>query len=119
MTEKRFTLTDEDWDYFHVKDNLTGEILATPDDYLKKLNELDEELANESCMSESQLIFERNAYKLLCKNLKKEYAQLKKSIPLCWSCKHEGYAEVGSLCELDHNWNEFVSECEDYEEGIE
>lgn len=36
----RFVLIEEDWEYFHIKDKWTGEILASPEDFLNKLNGL-------------------------------------------------------------------------------
>lgn len=36
----RFVLIEEDEEYFHIKDKLTGEILASPEDFLNKLNGL-------------------------------------------------------------------------------
>ena len=43
MTAKRFTIDVEDWEYFHIKDNVTGEILGTPRDFVELLNNLHEE----------------------------------------------------------------------------
>lgn len=34
---------------------------------------------------------------------------------ICLDCKYCGYAEIGCLCEKQDHWEEFKSECNDFE----
>ena len=48
--------------------------------------------------------------------IKKENKQLKKDRFICLDCKYCGYTEIGCLCEKQDHWEDFKSECNDFEE---
>lgn len=88
MTEKRFTMFG---DMANIKqwvlDKKDNSRMSSKWEMLDKLNELHEE--NE---------------------------QLKKDRFICLDCEHSGYAEIGCLCEYTDNWQEYITECEDFKE---
>ena len=48
--------------------------------------------------------------------LYKENEQLKKDRFICLDCEHSRYAELSCLCEYTGDWQEYMTECEDFKE---
>lgn len=119
--EWHWNTIDEDRDVWHYKCNQAEE-------KVKELKDENKELKKDSEKYRKLTIqFDNRSKELIEENeqLKQDIKCLEEKIKedkwnwedkfICLDCEYGGYAEIGCLCEKQDHWEEFKSECNDFE----